>query len=109
MSGGEPTPLRGQVWWVDIPRVGRKPLLVVSNNNRNRALPSVLVVRITTAPKPEVPSVVCLPAGEAVTGSVLCDDILVVPKNRLEKQAGGVSAGAMKRVGDGLRVALALD
>lgn len=108
MTGGAAQPLRGQVWWVEIPRAGRKPLLVVSNNIRNRALPSVLAVRITTAPKPEIRSVVPLPEGEPLVGSALCDDILVVPKDRLEAPAGGLSAGTMARIDAGLRAALAL-
>ncbi|MBI4728258.1 MAG: type II toxin-antitoxin system PemK/MazF family toxin [Acidobacteria bacterium] len=109
MTGTSPQPLRGQVWWVEIPCAGRKPLLVVSNNIRNRALPSVLTIRITTAPKPEIPSIVPFLAGEPLAGSALCDDILLVPKDRLGAPAGCLSAGTMARVDEGLRAALALD
>lgn len=67
----------------------------------------MLAVRITTAPKPVLSSIVSLGKGEAIVGSVLCDDVLVVGKDRLKRQAGALSAPSMRLVDAGLKVALA--
>ena len=40
-----------------------KFFVVVSNNSRNRQLDSVLVVRFTTSPKPELRSILEIPSG----------------------------------------------
>lgn len=101
-------PLRGQVFRVRFPS-GLKPVVIVSNNLRNRSLSSVLAVRVTSAPKPSIPSIVPLPIGEPVVGSVLCDEIAELPKDLLEKAVGSLSRGAMSAIDEGLRVALALD
>ena len=70
---------RGQVYWATFDAsIGRKPWLVVSNNARNRRLGDVLVARITSSPKPRISSIVELPHGECIAGSVLCDDIVAM-------------------------------
>lgn len=54
---------------------GEKPYVIVSNNARNRALPIYLAVRITTSPKPLLPSIIELaPEDPVVAGRALCDD-----------------------------------
>lgn len=108
MKPNPPPPLRGQVFFVDFPRVGRKPIVVVSNNQRNAALMSVLGARITSAPKPPLPTIVELGVDEPVRGRVLCDDVVVIPKSRLGRRAGGLSPRAMFGVDRGLGVALGL-
>ena len=101
-------PLRGQLFFADLEGVGEKPVVVVSNNGRNNALPNVLVARITTVPKPFLPSIVLLPDGEPLAGRVLCDELRTVAKTQLRRPAGELSRRAMGAVDAGLRVALAL-
>ena len=53
-------PVRGRVYWADLGH-GEKPWVVVSNNARNRALESVLAVRVTTTMSgPDLPTIVPL-------------------------------------------------
>ncbi len=106
--GSGSAPLRGQVFFASLGSIGEKPVLVVSNNTRNRILNDVLVARITTAPKPDIPSIVLLPHNEPVSGHVLCDDLSTVSKGLLTKPAGGLSRPTMNAVDDSLRVALGL-
>ncbi|MGL5851515.1 MAG: type II toxin-antitoxin system PemK/MazF family toxin [Phycicoccus sp.] len=69
--------LRGRVYGATLPNIGaEKYFLAVSNNARNRQLGSALVVWLTTAAKPALPSIVPLGAPEAFVGSAVCDDIL---------------------------------
>lgn len=85
-----------------------KYFLVVSNNRRNRALPQVLAVRLTTTVKPVLPSIVVLPATEVFTGSVVCDDIVEIWQDEVKRDLGALSPAAMAAVGRGLAAALDL-
>ncbi|MEX0913635.1 MAG: type II toxin-antitoxin system PemK/MazF family toxin [Demequina sp.] len=101
--------VRGQVYWATFDQsLGRKPWLVVSNNARNRALASVLVARITTTDKPRVRSIVQLPHGECVVGSVLCDDLQHMYPDDNPELAGALSPSVMRQVDGALAVALGL-
>ncbi|PKQ26990.1 MAG: MazF family transcriptional regulator [Actinobacteria bacterium HGW-Actinobacteria-4] len=100
---------RGQVYWATFDEaVGRKPWLVVSNNARNRRLEDVLVARITSTPKPHISSIVELPHGECVAGSVLCDDIIAMDEHDAPELAGALSPSTMRRVDAALAAALGL-
>jgi mRNA interferase MazF len=101
--------LRGRVYAAVLPHVdGEKYYLVVSNNRRNGALPQVLAVRLTTTPKIPRPSVVELGHPEPFVGRAVCDDIETLWGDEVGRDLGALSAGAMARIGDGLRAALDL-
>ena len=86
-----------------------KYFLVVSNNARNRALDSVLVVRFTTSPKPPLPSIVRVPAGETLPGGrIVCDDIYELFEDEVREDMGALSPSTMAAVAAGLKAALAL-
>lgn len=87
---------------------GLKPFVIISNNDRNSRLGSYLAARITTTPKPAMPSIVVLGQGEPVVGSVLADIIVEIVPAELGGHRGALSRAAMQRVGSALRVALAL-
>ena len=100
---------RGRIYWAVLDdALGRKPYLVVSNNGRNRNLSSVLAVRITTSRKPEIPSVVSLDPGDALVGSVLCDEVGPLWEDEVQADAGAISPGTMRAVDAGLHDALGL-
>jgi mRNA interferase MazF len=86
---------------------GAKPWLVVSNNQRNRALDTILAARITTTRK-LFPTRVDLTHEDPIVGQVLCDDLEQVYVDELGEHLGALSRPTMARVGDGLRVALGL-
>lgn len=68
---------RGQVIRADIGLDEPKLFVVVSNNRRNRQLGDVLAARLTTSPKPPLPSIVEL-TNETLSGRVICDDIMPI-------------------------------
>lgn len=103
--------LRGTVVLADIGvRDGPKPVLVVSNNGRNRRLRSVLSVRLTTTARlPSLPSIVQLgPADHPLVGRALCDDVIEVYDEDVVRDMGAVSPATMRRIEDGLREAFGL-
>lgn len=87
---------------------GEKPFVIVSNNARNRSLNTYLAVRITTSPKPKIPSIVELGSEDPLVGRALCDDIIILYEEDLRRDVGGLSLRTLQQVGSGLRHALAL-
>jgi mRNA interferase MazF len=101
-------PVRGLVYRADV-GYGPKPFLVVSNNTRNQNLSDCLAVRLTTTPKPDLPSIVKLESADApLIGSVCCDDITALYRDELKEQLGALSLGTIMRVATALKAALAL-
>lgn len=70
MPSGKRFPLRGEIWFaqlaVDPPEKGRRPVVIVSMDARNRheRADTVLVVPLTTSVHKDAPTHVYLPAGE---------------------------------------------
>lgn len=83
--------LRGQIYWADVGH-GRKPWVVVSNNQRNRNLSTVLAARVTTTPKTGIPTAVRLGPADPLEGSILADDLIQLFDDEI---ASGQSAGAL--------------
>src|SRR5262249_44199056 len=90
-------PLRGEIWFVqlhvDPPGKGRRPVVIVSLDVRNRheRADTVLVVPLTTSIHKEVPTHVFLPAAE--TGlpgdsAARAEDVTVVRKQSLVESSG---------------------
>jgi mRNA-degrading endonuclease toxin of MazEF toxin-antitoxin module len=106
-----PSPRRGEVYWLEVPGVGRRPWLVVSadESNRTRALEHLVAVRVsTTERRRQLPTVVPLGPGEALTGSVLAGTVMQVCRDRFVELAGMLSPDAMLGVDLALREALGL-
>ena len=100
------TPLRGQVFRVELGH-GAKPWLVVSNNARNRNLETVLAARIpTTSKHATAPTVVALSSADPLVGYVVVDDLVQLYRDELTVALGALSATTMRAVSDALRIAL---
>lgn len=105
------TPMRSEVYFVDLgSEIGRKPFVVISNNQRNRALNTVLGVRITTTNRnSHLETVVPLgPDCSGLAGWALCDDIEKLWRDELDRPSGVVGAQTMAAIGRGLRTAVAV-
>ncbi|MGX2997648.1 type II toxin-antitoxin system PemK/MazF family toxin [Streptomyces sp. JNUCC 64] len=100
-------PVRGRVYRADLGH-GLKPWLVVSNNARNRALDDLIVVRITTSVKPELPSIVELGKDDPLVGRVLCDDLGPLYRDEIRGDLGALSHQTMLKVATALQHVLAI-
>lgn len=108
MSGIWPL-LRGRVYAAKLSNLkSEKYFLVVSNNQRNAYLPQVLAIRLTTSPKPNIPSIVELGNGETFNGRAVCDDIVELYEDEIIRDLGALSPKAMSAIANGLKAALAL-
>ena len=86
-----------------------KFFVVVSNNNRNRSLESVLVVRFTASTKPAIASIVEIPSTEVLPGGhVVCDDIYDLYEDEVRTHVGALSPTTMTAINEGLIAALGL-
>jgi mRNA interferase MazF len=98
--------VRGQAFRVDLGH-GPKPWIVLSNNQRNRALDTVLAARITTTSKnAHVPTVVPLGSNDQLVGYVLVDDIVQLYHDELTDNLGSLSQSTMQQISAALRIAL---
>ncbi len=101
--------LRGRIYRAQPPGF-RSPhhFLVVSNNTRNRALGSALVVRFTSTPKPSLDSIVVVPESEVLRGWIVCDDIYELFDDEVLGDSGALSPDCLRQVDAGLKAALGL-
>jgi mRNA interferase MazF len=99
---------RGQIVLADVGLDEPKRFVVVSNNSRNRALRSALVVRSTTSDKPDLPSIVKTGQGDPEVTTILCDDVMEIVDEEVLRVIGALSPATMARVEQGLRHALGL-
>jgi mRNA interferase MazF len=85
-------PIRGEIWFVrlpiDPPEKGRRPVVIVSLDARNRheRADTVLVVPLTTSIHKDAPTQVFLPAGETGLQSdsaARAEDVTMVRKKSL--------------------------
>lgn len=103
------TPVRGRIYGAQLGDYGEKFYLAVSNNNRNRQLPSFLAIRLTTTKKPPLDSIVQLgDIDKPWMGCVLADDIVELYRDEVTRDLGALPAATMSRINDALRAALAL-
>jgi mRNA-degrading endonuclease toxin of MazEF toxin-antitoxin module len=111
-AGRRPSsPRRGQVYWLDVPGVGRRAWLIVSADeiNQTAALEHLVAVRVSTADRRRhLPTVVALGPGEPLTGSVLAGTVMQVRRERFVDLAGTLSPSVMRSVDIALREALGL-
>jgi mRNA interferase MazF len=100
-------PLRGEIWFVqfpvDPPEKGRRPVIVVSIDARNRheRADTVLVIPLTTSIHKESPTHVLLPAGETGLSSdsaARAEDITVVRKRSLIEPRSRLRQISHKRI-----------
>jgi mRNA-degrading endonuclease toxin of MazEF toxin-antitoxin module len=108
MTHGRP-PLRGEIWFVELhvdpPGKGRRPVVVVSVDARNRheRADTVLVVPLTTSIHKNAPTHLFLPSGETglqADSAARAEDITVVRKEALVEPRGRLRRLSDRRVCD---------
>ena len=110
---------RGEVWWVDFGDPSgsepayRRPALVVSSDRFNRSrIATVIVSAVTSNLRlASAPGNVELDQGAAglpKASVVNVSQTMVIDRSRLVEPSGALDPVAMSRVGDGLRLVLAL-
>jgi mRNA interferase MazF len=100
-------PRRGEVWWGELPEVGRRPFLVVTRNAAIPVLRSVLAAPITRTVR-DIPSELRLGPddGLPVECAACFDNLRVVPKAHLVSRQCTLGADRVTDACRALRIAV---
>jgi mRNA interferase MazF len=83
---------RGEIYWTDLgPPAGRRPILLLSRNAAIPVLSAVVIAPISRTIR-DIASEVRLGPGQGLQEDCVasCDNLLTVPKDRLERSPVGV-------------------
>jgi mRNA interferase MazF len=103
--------MRGEVWWCELPRAGRRPVVVLSRDAAIPRLRRALVGPCTTRIR-GLPSEVLLEPGEdpvPLPSAVNLDAVETVSIARLVERLGRLSDERMRQVCAALEVAVACE
>ncbi len=104
-------PSRGEVWWSELPEIGRRPVVVLSRNAAIPRLRRALVAPCTTTIR-HLPSEVVLEAEDdpiPKRSAVNLDSVESVALGVLVERLGRLSDERMRQVCTALAVAVACD
>lgn len=102
------TPARGELWWCELPHIGRRPVVVLSRDAAIPRLRRALVGPCTTTIR-GLPSEVVLEPGEDPVprrSAVNLDSVESVAVATLAERLGRLSAERMRQVCTALTVAV---
>lgn len=103
-----PLPLRGEVWWVERPELGRRPMVVLTRDAAIPRMQRVLAAPCTTRLR-GLPTEVLLEPGEdpvPQVSAVSLDSLQNVPVGLLVERLGRLSDDRMRQVCVALAVAV---
>jgi len=104
-------PARGEVWWCQLPQIGRRPVVVLSRDAAISRLRRSLVAPCTTVVRGLASEVVLEPGEEPVPKrcAVNLDSVESVSVKTLVERTGWLSDERMREVCAALAVAVACD
>ena len=104
-------PARGEVWWCELPEIGRRPVVVLSRDPAIPRLRRALVAPCTTTIR-DLPSEVALIAGDdpvPLDSAVNLDSVESVSVGTLIERLGRLSDGRMRQICEALAFAVDCD
>src|SRR5206468_8467986 len=104
-------PSRGEVWWCELPKIGRRPVVVLSRDAAIPRLRRALIGPCTTTVR-DIPSEVVLDAGDDPvprTSVVNLDSVESVSLATLVERLGRLSDERMSEICKALEIAVACE
>ena len=103
-----PVPMRGELWWCELPEIGRRPVVVLSRDAAIPRLRRALVAPCTTTIRGLASEVVLEPAEDPIgrRSAVNLDSVESVPVGVLVERLGRLSDDRMREVCSALEVAV---
>lgn len=104
-------PARGEVWWCELPEVGRRPVVVLSRDVAIARLRRVLIAPCTTTIRGLASEVVLEPGDDPVPrhSAANLDSVESVSIGVLVERLGRLSDDRMRQLCNALEVAVACD
>ena len=106
-------PLRGEVWWVRLdPTLGSeiaktRPCVVVTDDLLNARRRTVVVIPVSSGPRPEPYLSIAVNCGGKACVAVI-DQVRAAAKERFSSRMGSLSTEEMEAIEEGLRVVLGM-
>ena len=110
--------MRGDIYLADLnpsrgsEQAGIRPVILVQRQNLDRFTRTVVVIPVTTnLRRTQIPGTVLIPVGEGGLSQesvALCYQIVVIDRQRLQRQLGTLSAVYLQRLGEAIRYTLDL-
>ncbi len=103
-----PTPARGELWWCELPEIGRRPVVVLSRDAAIPRLRRAVVGPCTTTIRGLASEVVLEPGDDPIArrSAVNLDSVESVSVGVLVERLGRLSDDRMRDVCDALEVAV---
>jgi mRNA interferase MazF len=105
------TPLRGEVWWCELPKIGRRPVVVLSRDAAIPRLRRALIAPCTTNIRGLASEVVLEPSEDPIVrrSAVNLDSVESVSIGVLVERLGRLSDQRMRDVCAALEIAVDCD
>lgn len=105
---GSPPPRRGEIWLAEMDKT--RPAIVMHRDFAGRALTAVLVAPLTTTIR-DIPTAVRLGRADGVDRDcvAMLDGLILLPKDRLVRRIGALTAARMTELCEALAVAVSCD
>lgn len=102
------TPLRGELWWCELPEIGRRPVVVISRSAAIPRLRRAIIAPCTTTVRGLASEVVLEPGEDPIAqrSAVNLDSVESVSIAVLVERLGRLSDARMREVCTALRVAV---
>jgi len=106
-----PTPRRGELWWCELPEIGRRPVVVLSRDAAIPRLRRAVIAPCTTTIRGLASEVVLEPSDDPIPrrSAVNLDSLESVSVSVLVERLGTLSADRMRAVCLALEVAVDCD
>lgn len=103
-----PLPLRGELWWCELPEIGRRPVVVLSRDAAIPRLRRAIVAPCTTTVRGLPSEVILEPGADPITqrSAVNLDSVESVAIAVLVERLGRLSGERMREVCSALDVAV---
>lgn len=106
----DPAPMRGDIWFADVPGDKRRPVLVLSRDPMGRILHSVICAPITSNVRGLATEVLLgKDAGLVQRSAANFDNTFLLARRRLVRQLGRASSAAMTAACRALEIAVGCD
>ncbi len=108
---------RGDVFYADLDPIigseqgGIRPVLVVQNNVRNKYSPTLVVLPLSTAKKPHLPTHIHIYGSKLLSNNsiVLAEQIRTIDRDRLLRYVGSVGLEVMEKVDRAVKISIGVD
>ena len=110
--------MRGDIYLADLnpsrgsEQAGIRPVILVQRQNLDRFTRTIVVIPVTTnLRRAQIPGTVLIAAGEGGLSQesvALCYQIVVIDRQRLQRQLGTLSAVYLQQLGEAIRYTLDL-